>query len=67
VNSLIIGGEINDQKSDGHEGYTALLTAVFYNSKECVEFLLEKGEVSHLLQLFISNRFYLTDIFFVTN
>jgi ankyrin repeat protein len=39
--------------SPDHAGYTPLLAAVFYNSKECVQLLLQ-DEVSSLLKVFIT-------------
>jgi ankyrin repeat protein len=38
---------------DDYNGYTPLLTAVFYNSKECVQLLLEQTQASILFEIFI--------------
>ncbi len=35
-----------------HAGYTPLLTAVFYNSKECVQSLFDQEKASFLFELF---------------
>ena len=40
-------------KESDYAGYTPLLTAVFYNSKECVQTLFNQEKASRLFELFL--------------